>query len=86
MTRPIPKWTIVPVILLVVSSYAVYKLALSPAPAPTPVVASPPTIDMPAYVDARRPAKKFTGSAACGDCHDDELAGWKKSWHARALS
>jgi hypothetical protein len=41
---------------------------------------------MPEYVNARPPAKKFTGSAACGDCHDDELAGWKKSWHWRALS
>jgi hypothetical protein len=86
MKRPIPKWAVIPAIVLVVSTYAVCKLARSPAPTPTPVVAARPTIDMPAYVDARPPVKKFTGSVACGDCHDDELAGWKKSWHVRALS
>jgi hypothetical protein len=26
------------------------------------------------------------GSAKCGECHDKQLAGWKRSWHSRALA
>ncbi|MFT3697993.1 MAG: ammonia-forming cytochrome c nitrite reductase subunit c552 [Kofleriaceae bacterium] len=55
-----------------------------------PVAVEPPpkpvTIDMPAWKDTRTPPKKYVGMKACGDCHDDEVAGWQKSWHSRALS
>ena len=81
-------WIAIALVVLAVGSIAVYKFVLA-KPVPVAVVVAPPappSIHMPAYVDARPPAKKFTGSAACGDCHDDELAGWKKSWHMRALS
>lgn len=29
---------------------------------------------------------KYIGSERCSDCHAKELAGWKTSWHARALA
>ncbi len=45
-----------------------------------------PTITMPAFTaDAGPPAQSYVGSSTCGDCHDDELRRWQKSWHARAL-
>ncbi len=48
----------------------------SPPPVPAPIAkAKPPP-----------PPRHFVGSKACGDCHEDELAAWKKDWHSRALS
>jgi len=44
------------------------------APAPTPP--APPALTR----------ADFTGSEACGKCHDKKLAAWRKDWHARALS
>jgi hypothetical protein len=32
------------------------------------------------------PASSYIGSERCADCHDKEFAGWKTSWHARALA
>src|SRR5438477_12836746 len=51
-------------------------VAHAPALAPPPTVAVAPTL-------AR---SDFTGSAACGACHDKKLLAWKHDWHARALA
>ncbi|MCP3105010.1 ammonia-forming cytochrome c nitrite reductase subunit c552 [Myxococcus sp. K15C18031901] len=52
-------------------------------PTPTASAATPP----PAEVNDGHPARgAFAGSAACGECHEDEHAAWGKDWHARALS
>jgi predicted CXXCH cytochrome family protein len=78
------------VIVMLISSVAIWKLTSSPAPAPVvaPVPADALAITMPAFAaDAGVvPHQKYVGSTACGDCHDDELKNWQKSWHARALS
>ncbi|MCE9671804.1 HEAT repeat domain-containing protein [Myxococcus stipitatus] len=52
--------------------------------ATTPASATPPP---PAQAKDSHPARGvYAGSAACGECHEDEHAAWSKDWHARALS
>ena len=74
-----------------ISGVAIWKLAGSsstPAPVPLAVPVDALGIAMPAFAgDAGvLPHQKYVGSATCGDCHDDELKNWQKSWHARALA
>lgn len=52
--------------------------ALVPAPV------SPDQASFPAPGSAAAP--RFVGSAVCGECHKKQHAGWKRDWHARALS
>ncbi len=56
-------------------------IAARPSGAPAPV---PPTAG--AMPTAARPPNSYVGSARCADCHEQEHARWKESWHARALS
>ena len=77
--------------VIAISGVAIWRLAGSsspPARVAAPVPADALAIAMPAYTaDAGvLPRQKYVGSNACGDCHDDELKNWQKSWHARALS
>ncbi|WP_342377400.1 HEAT repeat domain-containing protein [Myxococcus stipitatus] len=54
----------------------------------------PPVATAPAPKAAPAPAKENVsslrasqvGAKACGECHEDQHAGWSKDWHARALS
>ena len=76
--------------VMVISGVAIWKLSSS-SPPPLTVAAVPAdalAIAMPAFAaDAGvLPHQKYAGSNACGDCHDDELKNWQKSWHARALA
>ncbi|MEJ7601483.1 MAG: multiheme c-type cytochrome [Kofleriaceae bacterium] len=58
-----------------------------PAPPPpvAPVVAA---IDAGVAIDAGPPKRSnpFVGSAKCAECHEQEHARWKRSWHAKALA
>src|SRR5262245_32431880 len=75
---------------VVVATVALRDRGASPAPihlaeAPKPsiaVSAAPPPPPPPPAA----PPNHLIGSAKCGDCHDKELAAWKRSWHARALA
>src|SRR6185312_5509910 len=78
-------------VVIVISGVAIWKLMGSSSATPPHVAAVPADalgIEMPAFAaDAGvLPHQKYVGSSACGDCHDDELKNWQKSWHARALS
>ncbi|MEO6775364.1 MAG: multiheme c-type cytochrome, partial [Kofleriaceae bacterium] len=79
------------VAVIVISGAAIWKLSTA-SPAPVAVAAAvpadAPSITMPPFAaDAGvQPPPKFVGSSTCGDCHDDELKRWQRSWHARALS
>ncbi|MEP6865698.1 MAG: multiheme c-type cytochrome, partial [Deltaproteobacteria bacterium] len=81
----------VALVVIVISGVAIWKLAGSSSASPAPTVAAVPVdalgITMPAFAgDAGvLPHQTYVGSGACGDCHDDELKNWQKSWHARAL-
>ncbi|CAN5211595.1 hypothetical protein BH11MYX1_BH11MYX1_31710 [soil metagenome] len=77
------------VIALLVATGIAYELTRSDpvVVAPVPPVLAKPTISMPAFIpDAGASSRTFVGSAGCSDCHDKEAKGWRKSWHARALS
>ena len=80
------KWAVA-VVVLALAGVGVWHFTRK---APVAREVKPPphalAIDMPPWLDQRKPVKKFTGAAACGDCHDDELHAWAKSWHFRALS
>jgi hypothetical protein len=54
---------------------------LDPAHAPLAKVPAPQPL-----APAAPPPNAYIGSAACGGCHEKQLAAWKKSWHARALA
>ncbi len=79
---------------LVVGLIATYALATRgpriPGPLPPTTPARAPPADAPAAAllpaDAAVAPNRYVGSAACADCHPKESAGWKRSWHARALA
>lgn len=83
------------VVLAVVGAAAGTLLTLRSSPEPVPpappaAVAPTVTASAPANAapvkDSHPPAGVYAGSAACGECHEDEHAAWDKSWHSRALS
>src|SRR5262249_7358736 len=63
------------------ASPAPIHLAEAPKPSIAVSAAPPPPPPPPAA-----PPNLLIGSAKCGECHDKELAAWKRSWHARALA
>ena len=77
------------------ASFAAYRLAnrgprlpdAGVPPAAHVMAAPPPSPPLPPLpADAAVTANSYIGSAACGECHPKELAGWRRSWHARALA
>lgn len=51
------------------------------AAAPAPKAAPPPVKQTASPLRATQ-----VGAKACGECHEEQHAGWSKDWHARALS
>lgn len=80
----------VAVVVIAASGIAIVKMSGSSTATKTTAVKPSDAalaIAMPPFTsDAGVAPEKFIGSSACGDCHDDELAHWKKDWHARALA
>lgn len=73
------RWLAVAVGLLLIGCGSKHDTRHDAAPAPPKVVdaAAPPP---PPVVKGT-----YVGSAKCAECHADEVAAWRKSWHAAAL-
>lgn len=83
------KWLVIGLIVIVAAAGTIAFVGHKPKPAavePPKPPPAPASITMPAWRDKRQPPKQYVGAKECGQCHDDEVAGWQKSWHSRALS
>lgn len=81
-------------------AFAVSRLTSSPpAPPPSPAPSAsatataeaPPPSPLAAAASAPVPSappldRTYVGRQRCGECHEKQLQGWERDWHARALS
>jgi hypothetical protein len=75
-------------VVTLVLAYALRERTPASTPDRAPAEARPAAGLPPAPAAARPPntPNTYVGSARCADCHEQEHARWKDSWHARALS
>ncbi|HEY5945131.1 MAG TPA: multiheme c-type cytochrome [Kofleriaceae bacterium] len=92
-TKPVvrSRWPFAAAGLVLVAGIVVYVvLAHRPAEQHVATAAPPPRViadaAVPVVAAPKPPSSTYIGSEQCGDCHEKEYAGWKKSWHARALA
>src|SRR4051812_36756426 len=72
---PWPKVGAAAALLAVVAGWSVLR-AGHPTDGPAPAPAAAPALPPPPTPAPARDEAKYAGSAACGECHQDEYAGW----------